>query len=161
MDEARFGTHSKLGHGWFQTGIRSRINIKLGFKNFYMYSAVEPISGEIFSLKLPRVNTDMMNIFLQEIAKHYNGEHLTIIMDGAGWHKSKKLNKPDNIDIIHLPPYSPELNPVERLWQYIKNNTIKNKIYESLEQLEDIVCEFIGHLTNDIIAQICATNWSN
>ena len=115
MDEARFGTHSKLGHGWFPTGIRSRVDVKLGFKNFYVYGAVEPSSGDGFSLILPKVNTECMNLFLQEMANTYKEEKILLVMDGAGWHKSVKLIVPVNIKIIYLPPYSPELNPVERL----------------------------------------------
>jgi transposase len=120
MDEARFGTHSKQGHGWFPTGKRSRVAVKLGFKNFYAYSAIEVKTGEAFNLILPKVNTELMNVYLQEMSKHYLEENITLIMDGAGWHKSKKLIIPFNITIIYLPPYSPELNPVERFWLYKK-----------------------------------------
>ncbi len=76
-------------------------------------------------------------------------------MDGAGWHKSKDLIVPKNITIKILPPYCPELNPVERLWLHIKQNTIRNKIYENLSSLEDVVCDFIKNLKMDEIKQIC------
>lgn len=158
MDEARFGTHSKLGHGWFPTGARSRVKVKLGFKNFYVYGAIEPSAGETFSLILPKVNTDLMNLFLKEMAQYYKNELITVVMDGAGWHKSKELVIPKNIHIIHLPPYSPELNPVERFWLHTKRNTIRNKIYDSLEDLEDAVCNFLRTITNDTVAQICTIN---
>ncbi|OYZ35991.1 MAG: hypothetical protein B7Y25_08620 [Alphaproteobacteria bacterium 16-39-46] len=69
MDEARFRTHSKLGHGWFPKGVRRRINVKLGFKNFYVYGAIEPASGEAFTLLLPSVNTEAMSVFLKEFAR--------------------------------------------------------------------------------------------
>ena len=120
MDEARFGTHPKTGHGWFVTGKRSSVKVKLGFKNFYVYGSVEPASGETFSLILPKVNTECMNLFLRKKSECYPDDKILIIMDGAGWHKSKNLIVPENIEILHLPPYSPELNPVERLWQHIK-----------------------------------------
>ncbi len=161
MDEARFGTHSKLGHGWFPTGSRSAVKVKLGFKNFYVYGAVEPSSGEVFSLTLPKVNTELMNLFLQEMSECYKGEKIVIVMDGAGWHKSKKLIVPANIIIVHLPPYSPELNPVERLWLHIKSNTIRNKIYDSLDDLENVICDFINGITQATAAQICSVNWFN
>ncbi len=76
-------------------------------------------------------------------------------MDGAGWHKSKNLIIPKNIQIVLLPPYCPELNPVERLWRYIKDNTIKNKVFETLTELENLVCEFVGNLESEIIKNIC------
>lgn len=127
MDEARFGTHSKQGHGWFPTGKRSRVRVKLGFKNFYVYSSVEPKVGESFSLILPKVNTDHMNIYLESLSQKYKDEKINLVMDGAGWHKSKKLIVPENIIIIHLPPYSPELNPVERFWLHIKVMCLETK----------------------------------
>jgi len=161
MDEARFGTHSKLGHGWFPTGSRSAVKVKLGFKNFYVYGAVEPSSGEMFSLTLPKVNTELMNLFLQEMSECYKSEEIVIVMDGAGWHKSKKLIVPTNIIIVHLPPYSPELNPVERLWLHIKSSTIRNKIYDSLDDLENVICDFIKGITQATAAQICSVNWFN
>lgn len=102
MDEARFGTHSKQGHGWFPTGKRSRVRVKLGFKNFYVYSSVEPKVGESFSLILPKVNTDHMNIYLESLSQKYKDEKINLVMDGAGWHKSKKLIVPENIIIIHF-----------------------------------------------------------
>lgn len=84
FDEARFGTHSKLGHGWFQKGVRTQVKVKLGFENFYVYSAVSPISGEDFTLTAPKVNTDCMNIFLVEMSKYLGEKHATIVMDCAG-----------------------------------------------------------------------------
>ena len=80
-------------------------------------------------------------------------------MDGAGWHQSNKLIIPNNIRIIILPPYSPELNPVEKLWQYIKDHTIKNKIYKTLPQLESAVFKFVGTLTPEIIKSVCGVSY--
>ncbi len=76
-----------------------------------------------------------MNIYLRELSATIKGGFI-LIMDGAGWHKSKDLIVPKNIQIILLPPYCPELNPVERLWRYIKDNVIKNKVFETLLELE-------------------------
>ena len=159
FDESRFGTRSNIGHGWFKKGERSAVKIKLGFENFYIYSAIDPISGQNFSLKLPYVNTMCLNLFLAEMSKELGESEALIIMDGAGWHKSKDLEIPKNITIKYLPPYSPELNPVERIWLYIKQNTIKNKIYEDLSALEDVVCDFIKNLSLEQIKNICNYNY--
>lgn len=94
-----------------------------------------------------------MNLYLEELSKEIK-EDFIIIMDGAGWHKSKDLVIPKNIQIILLPPYCPELNPVERLWRYIKDNTIKNKIFETLAELENMVCEFVKNLGREIIGKL-------
>jgi transposase len=96
-----------------------------------------------------------MNIFLEEFSKINKDKKIVIVMDGAGWHQSKKLIIPTNIRIIILPPYSPELNPTEKLWQYIKDNTIKNRVYTTLRKLENAVCRFINMLTPEIIKSIC------
>ena len=155
FDESRFGTHSKLGHGWFPTGERTQVAVKLGFANFYLYTALEPKSGESFTLEIPYVNTDCMSVFLQELSKEYAGDELILVMDGAGWHKSKNLQVPDNIEIIILPPYSPELNPVERFWQNIKQNTIKNKIYKTINALKNTVAKFLNSISKDKIKSLC------
>jgi len=159
FDEARFGTHSKVGHGWFIKGSRTMVKVKLGFKNFYLYSAVEVGSGSNFTLHLPYVNTECMQLFLNKFSEELHGECVTIIMDGAGWHTSKTLIVPSNIEIIYLPPYSPELNPVERLWLYIKKAVLYNKIYDTLEELENVVAEFITNLQNHTIIKICNYNY--
>ena len=159
FDESRFGTHSKIGHGWFKTGIRTPVKVKLGYKNFYLYSAASPKTGKEFTLLLPNVNIQCMNIFLEEFVKANKERKIVIVMDGAGWHQSKKLIIPDYIRIIILPPYSPELNPTEKLWQYIKDHTIKNRIYKTLQELEMVVCKFVKLLTPEIIRSVCNVNY--
>ena len=159
FDESRFGTHSKVGHGWFKTGIRTPVKVKLGYKNFYLYGAVNPKTGEEFTLLLPNVNIQCMNIFLSEFAKTRNGRKAAIVMDGAGWHKSRKLIFLENIRAIILPPYSPELNPVEKIWQYIKDHTIKNKVYKTLKALENVICRFVNMITPEIIKSVCRVGY--
>ena len=77
------------------------------------------------------------------------------IMDGAGWHKSRDLEIPGNIIIEILPPYCPELNPVERLWRYVKDHTIKNKVFDNLRDLEDNVCNFMKNLSCAEVIGVC------
>ena len=96
-----------------------------------------------------------MNVFLEELSEEIK-EDFILIMDGASWHKSKDLIVPKNIQIVLLPPYCPELNPVERLWKYIKNHMIKNRVFNTLENLEDEICEFIKNLTKDVVMSICS-----
>ncbi len=100
-----------------------------------------------------------MNIFLEELSA-INQEDFILIMDGARWHKSKNLIIPKNIQIVLLPPYCPELNPVERLWKYIKDNVIKNKVFETLLELEIAVCEFVRNLSAGIIRGVCGYNYN-
>ena len=159
FDESRFGTHSKLGHGWFKRGTRTTLPMKLGFENFYVYSAINPMTGDDFTLIAPNVNTICMNIFLAEMSKQLANSKALIVMDCAGWHRSKQLIVPNNIKIIYLPAYTPELNPVERFWQYLKANTIRNRFYETIEELENAVCSFIQQLTKEVTKNICSINY--
>jgi transposase len=153
FDESRFGTHSKIGYAWFKKRSRTRIPYKLGFKYFYVYSAVST-HGDNFSLIADGVNKEYMQVFLNEFAKTLT-KHIIFVMDNAGWHNGLKI--PENIKIMHLPPYSPELNPVERLWRYLKDNTLKNKVYDTLNELESVVSSFITSIPAHAI--ISDYNW--
>lgn len=140
---------------------RSRISEKKFreiLKYFYLYSAANQKTGKEFTFLLPNVNIQCMNIFLSEFSKTIKDKKVVMVMDGAGWRKSNRLIIPKNIRIIIQPPYSPELNPIEKLWQYIKDHTIKNRIYKTLKDLENKVCEFIQTLTSGITRSICNAN---
>lgn len=159
FDESRFGTHSKIGCGWFKRNTRPTVKMKLGYKNFYLYSGVDTKDGSSFSLIMPSVNTETMNVFLAELSQEYSSDKLALIMDGAGWHKSRDLKVPENIKIFFLPPYSPELNPVERLWLYIKQRILSNKIYQTIDELENALCEFINGLSKQVVKNICTASY--
>jgi putative transposase len=159
FDESRFGTHSKIGHGWFKKGSRTAVNVKLGFENFYVYSAVCPGTGEDYTLIFPNADSDCLNAYLDEFSHYIGDKEVMFILDGAGWHKANKLKVPQNIELVFLPPYSPELNPVERFWQFIKDNTIKNQVYKTLKGIEDEVSYFLKGITNEITASVCRVEY--
>jgi transposase len=108
---------------------------------------------------MPSVNTEGMNVFLAELSQEYLSDRVALIMDGAGWHKSADLKIPENIKIFFLPPYSPELNPVERLWLYIKKNILPNKIYKTIDDLETALCKFINQLSQELVKSICTASY--
>ncbi len=93
------------------------------------------------SMILPRSDTEMMNIFLQAVGKEFQESFVIMILDRAGWHFSKKLQIPENIRIMPLPAYSPELNPVEHLWEDLREKKFHNKACDSLDEVEDELCE--------------------
>ena len=159
FDEARFGLQSSLCRIWAKKGSKCTVKVRQSYQNFYIYSAVAPITGEQFSLLLPFVNTEMMQIYLDEFSASLGDEKSILIMDQAGWHKSKALNIPANIEIWFLPPYSPELNPVERLWKFIKFNTLHNRLYDSLGQLERRIVDFFSTLTNEILMKLSSCSY--
>jgi hypothetical protein len=127
-DESRFGTRTQIGYGWFKKNERTAVKVNIGYLAFYIYAAISAITGEQITAKFPDVDTDCMNAFLENLSKHYDGKKIALIIDGAGWHKSKRLKIPQNIDIFLLPAYSPELNPVERFWEFVKQNVMHNTI---------------------------------
>ncbi len=99
---------------------------------------------------------------IRQWQKFLNRTIMTLIRDFSVlllWYKSDKLLIPKNVRIIILPPYSPELNPTEKLWQYIEDQTIKNRLYKTLHQFEDVVCGFVKTLTPEIIKSVCGVNY--
>ncbi len=92
-----------------------------------------------------------MNVFLEQMSQYLGTREAVLVMDCASWHKSKNLKVAKNIEIIYLPPYSPA---VERLWLYIKQNILRNKIYDTIALLEGALCKFITSLTSSTIKQL-------
>jgi len=156
FDEGRFGLKPTLGREWAKRGGGApRVPVLPGYRNFYLYSAVDPLSGEHFTLLLPWVNTDMMTFYLHSLAEHFPDEQVWVILDCAGWHRSKKLKIPHSIRLIYLPPYSPELNPVERLWRWLRRSVCRNKLYESLADMELALCDAIRSLLAPFLLSLC------
>ena len=110
----------------------------------HVYSAVCPIDGDLFSLILPYANTEMMTIFLREFSDYSQHYRIVMVMDGASWHKAKEFEVFENIRIIHQPPYSPEVNPVEHLWEHLREKYFRNGFWPTMDTLEN-------ELTNALI----------
>jgi transposase len=105
--------------------------------------------GKITSLILPYANTEMMNLFLQEVAQDFKGFFVIMLVDQAGWHTSKKLIIPDNVRLIPQPPHSPELNPAEHVWEDLRENAMPNAAFKSLDQVERALCHRLVDLGNN------------
>jgi len=131
------------------------VKVQQGYKSFYIYSCVSPHGGESFTLFLPEVNTDMMNIYFEELLKEYPGRDILIIMDQAGWHKAKELKVPESITLMFLPPYSPELNPVEKLWKWLRKEVTHNSLFETLETLMDALENELHKIIPQKYMQLC------
>lgn len=96
-----------------------------------------------------------MNLYLEQMSLAYENEEIVLIMDQAGWHRSKELVVPDNIAIIYLTPYSPELNPIERLWKFLKTHFIHNHVFDSLKHMMAHMVDVFEDLDNHTIASLC------
>jgi len=137
---------SQIGREWRGRGIKPVIKTMMGFEYRYLYKAASPKTGESFSLIMPDMTTESFNVFLKEFSKYLDERKVIVVMDNAPSHKSKRLEVPANIQIVYLPPYSPELNPIERVFQEIKKH-FKNKVIRVIGDLEDAVCEIVNSLT--------------
>ena len=120
------------------------------------YSSVNPTTGEDYTFITEKVNTESLNCFLEQFSKQIGKKEILLVLDGASWHKSKDLKIPTNIMLMYLPPYSPELNPVERLWHYIKSKIIRNKIYQNIAELEVCLTNFFRKLDPCTIKSVCS-----
>lgn len=116
----------------------------------YLFGAVCPARDLGVGLVLPEVNSEAMSLHLAEISKHVRpGAHAVITLDGAGWHQSGgRLRVPGNISLLPLPPYSPELNPVENIWQFLRQNYLANRVFETYDAIVDACCDAWNALRN-------------
>jgi hypothetical protein len=103
----------------------------------YAYAAVSPVDGVLDTLILPRVNCACMQVFLDEVASRHLEENILMVVDGAGWHRSQDIILPSNLQLLYLPPYAPELNPVEHLWDDLREKSFHNRVFDSIESLEN------------------------
>ena len=137
QDEARFGRINDVRRCWAPKPIRPLCQAMLTHEYTYAYAAVDVLSGELDSLILPHVNTHCMQLFLDEVGQRHPNEHIVMVLDGAGWHASGALRPPANMRLLSLPPYAPELNPVEHVWDELREKRFHNHVFDSLDALED------------------------
>ena len=105
----------------------------------YAYAAVSVSDGQLDTLILPHVNGQCMQLFLDEVASRHPHERIVMVLDGAGWHQSESLSLAPNLRLLKLPPYAPELNPVEHLWDDLREKSFHNRVFDSLDTLENSV----------------------
>jgi len=149
QDEGRFGRINEHRPCWAPRGMRPKAPRQIVRAFVYVYAAVCMALGKMTSLILPYANTEMMNLFLQETAQDFKDFFVIMLVDQAGWHKSKTLIIPENVRLIPQPPHSPELNPVEHLWEDLRENAMPNAAFKSLDQVEQALCHRLVDLENN------------
>ncbi len=160
QDEARFGQKGTLTSVWALRGSRPRGVKQTEYDWVYLYGAVNPVTGQSVGMLAPTVNVEWMSEHLRLISQDVGPDvHIVLVMDQAGWHTSGKVRVPQNITILFLPPCSPELNPVERLWLWLKSHYLSNRVYEHYEHLLDVGCDAWNALDAQRIMSVCRTNW--
>lgn len=145
---------------WAPRGSRPRAIKQTEYDWVYLYGAVNPRSGDSVALLAPTVNTFVMNQHLRMISEHVGPDvHVVLVLDQAGWHVSKGLQVPENITLLPLPPYSPELNPIERLWSWLKSHQLSNRVYADYDDLLQSGTNAWNTLTPDRLKTTCRTSW--
>jgi transposase len=160
QDEARFGRISDTRRCWCPAPTRPLCRSMVTQEYTYAYAAASP-DGIFDSLILPHVNSDCMQIFLDEVAARHRNERIIMVLDGAGWHTSGLLTVPQNMRLVSLPPYAPELNPVEHIWDDLREKAFHNRVFESIDGLEDHLVVSLRKLEEDKerVASIVAWPW--
>lgn len=140
MDEARFGLKVWHRRRWCPKGFRPPWVFRDKYEWLWLYAAVEPLTGESFFLYLPHLDGKCFEVFLQELGKEYPGEEIVVVLDGAPGHRSGEVDWPEGMEALSLPSYSPELNPVERLFEELRAR-LSNQVFETVEAIMEALSE--------------------
>lgn len=160
QDEARLGQQGSLTRVWAERGTRPTVDRQNGRQSVWVFGAVEPLTGRSLSQVAAKANTFSMQQFLDGVSRELvQRDHAVLVLDGAGWHRSKELRWPRNITPLFLPPYSPELNPIERLWLYMRQRHWSNRSFDGKGDLVVAAVEDLGKLDKKKIRSVCAASW--
>lgn len=159
QDEAGFGRINKPKQCWCPQGTRPTVPCHHIREYRYAYGAVEPVTGESFFLVMPYCNTDCMNIFLEKLSVEYADDVILLVVDGASWHRANWLKVPPNIELFFLPPYTPEMNPIEQIWKELRKRGFCNELFNSLEDVVCRLCEVIKNLLPSDVKSITCRGW--
>jgi transposase len=152
-DESRFGLMPITRRRITLEGVKPIQPFQIKFENYYLYGAIEPLTGEGFFLEMPRLDSICFQVYIDELSSCYIKDLILLIIDNSSTHKAKRLKIPENVKLLFIPPYSPELNPIERFWQYIKDH-ITFSLIEDLDTLKQEVSDILNKCTDSIIASL-------
>ena len=160
QDEARFGRINAPHRCWVK-GERPVVYCQIVREYTYAYASCCPFDGTLDSLVLPWAFSVAMNIFLEEVANRHSDKYILMFLDQAGWHKAKELKIPANIRLTSLPPYSPELNPTEHVWDELREKFFHNIAFDSIGAVEDRLEMGLRELENnrELIQSTTGFNW--
>ncbi len=164
QDEARIGQKNGLVRQWARRGTRPRQPADQRYQSAYLFGAICPARGVGAALAMPFANTQAMQAHLDEIGRTVaRGAHAVLLLDRAGWHTTEKLTIPNNLTMILLPSRSPELNPVENIWQFLRANWLSNRVFETYDEIIAAACEAWNKLTAlpETITSIGMRDWAN
>lgn len=161
QDEARIGQQGTLTRVWAQKGSRPTAVKQTEYEWAYLFAAVNPLTGASSALISPTVNTAYMDNHLEFISQEAGpGVHVVLVLDQAGWHVAKDLKVPANIALLHLPPYSPELNGAERIWGYLRSHFLSNRVYKDYNELFEALIAAWNKLDAARLASLTHCAWA-
>ena len=144
-DESRFGLFTRNGRALTARGVKPVCPYDHKFENLYLFGAFSPITGTSFLLEMPYCNSDTFQVFIDQLSIVNKEEFKIMVLDNGAFHKAKTLIIPDNIGLLFLPAYSPELNPAEQIWRVLKK-TVCNKVFKTLDELSDHLSSVIKNI---------------
>ena len=160
QDEARIGQQGTLTRVWAETGSRPSAVRQTEYEWAYLFAAVNPLTGASSALIAPTVNTQYMNEHLAFISREAGPEaHVVLVLDRAGWHVAKGVKVPANLTLLHLPPYSPELNGAERIWGYLRSHYLSNRVYKDYDELFEAIRLAWNRLEPERLKSLTHTAW--
>lgn len=157
QDESRFGLLTKIGKCITARGVQPLVDYQHKFSNTYLWGSYSPIDGDSFVWEINGTSVKIFEAYLKELSKHRPNELKILIIDNAGFHSVKNIEIPPNIRLINIPPYSPELNPCEQVWKYIKSR-YKNKVFKNMEDLCDWLHAMVNSMSKKTIKSICSNH---
>ncbi len=144
------GQKGRATHVWFEKGVRPTAPADKRFASVYLFGAVRVGTDEAFALVMPCATAAVMSVFLQEFSKTLApNAHAVLVLDKAGWHTARRLRVPKNISFVLLPAYSPELNPMERVWLYLREQSLSHRVWDTVEAIVEACCR----AWNDLVAE--------
>ena len=127
---------------WARRGSRPRQPADQRYESAYLFGAICPARGTGAALAMPYADTEAMQLHLDEVSRAVRrGDHAVLLLDRAAWHTSRRLVVPKNISLVFLPSRAPELNPVENIWQYLRQNWLSNRVFETYDAIVEAACE--------------------
>jgi hypothetical protein len=142
QDEARIGQKNGLVRQWARRGSRPRQPADQRYESAYLFGAICPARATGAALAMPYADSEAMQLHLEEVSRMVRrGAQAVLLLDRAGWHTSRRLAVPKNITLLFLPSRAPELNPVENVWQYLRQNWLSNRVFETYDAIVEAACE--------------------
>lgn len=155
QDESRFGLKTITRRRLTLQKVKPIVKVQWPFKAFYLYGLVEPLTGVLIIKDYDQVNTENFQQFLNNVSQKYPKDFHVIQVDNASFHRAKSLITPDNVMLLYQPPYSPQVNSSERLWQWSKGE-IANTLFANIEHLKATLNHLFQSKSNEFFASLTA-----